>query len=232
MSELFLIIKTFLLENPTLVTWLIVALILVLGFLLQISWIKESFSEWELNRLLKNMGSKSLHNICITDGTDEKIFIEHLILTADNILLLSVKKFRGLIFAADQIDLWTQVVGKKSYKFDNPLHQLESDILVLNSKIENTKIVGKVLFINGSEFPKGKPENVISVLDVKDESKTSLPVSDELLADWNQLTELTVKNDLDKGVLINSDKSSDINTFSLLMTLLLLSVWLVWRLKF
>ena len=234
MSELFLIIKDFILGNPTLVTWLVAGLILVLGLFLQIVWIKEYIREWKLNNLLKNVVSKSLHNVSITDGMDGKIFIEHLILTPDNILLLAVKKFRGLIFAAEKIDLWTQVVGNKSYKFENPLHQLENDVSVLNAKIKNTKIVEKVLFINGSEFPKGKPEDVISISDIKGwaEEYANSEIPEALFADWNQLTALAVSNNLDKGILIDDDKSSGLNLFSLVMIIIFVSLWLVWRLKF
>ena len=234
MSELFLIIKDFILGNPTLVTWLVAGLILVLGLFLQIVWIKEYIREWKLNNLLKNVGAKSLHNVSITDGMDGKIFIEHLILTPDNILLLAVKKFRGLIFAAEKIDLWTQVVGNKSYKFENPLHQLENDVSVLNAKIKNTKIVERVLFINGSEFPKGKPEDVISISDIKGwaEEYANSEIPEALFADWNQLTALAVSNNLDKGILIDDDKSSGLNLFSLVMIIIFVSLWLVWRLKF
>lgn len=221
------------LDNPTLVTWLVVALMLIIGFLLQIAWIKEYIGEWKLNNLLKNTGVKSLHNISIADGIDEKIFVEHLILTSNNILLLGVKKFRGLIFAAEKIDLWTQVVGNKSYKFENPLHQLENDISILNSKLKNTKISGKVLFVNGSEFPKGKPEDVISISDIQawPRKSTNLDISKELLEDWNHLTELAACNDIEKEVLIDKGKPSGINVFSLVIILFLVAVWLSWRLN-
>ena len=233
MPELFLITKNFILDNPILVTWSVVVFLLILGFLTQIVWVKEYIAEWKLNYLLKNMGVKSLHNISILDGTDEKVFIEHLILTSNNILLLTVKRFRGLIFAAEKIDLWTQVLGNKSYKFENPLHQLEYNMGILNSKLENTKIVGKVLFIKGSEFPKGKPEDVISVLDIKgwDQNNINTDVSKGLLDDWNHLTELAVSNDLEKEILIGDRKSLGLNTFSLVMILLLIVLWLVWRLN-
>ena len=222
------------LNHPTLVTWLVAGLILVMGLFLQTVWIKEYIGEWKLNSLLKNIGAKSLHNVSITDGMDGKIFIEHLILTPQNILLLGVKRFRGLIFAAEKIDLWTQVIGNKSYKFENPLHQLENDAIVLNSKIENTKIVGKVLFINGSEFPKGKPDDVIAIPDIKKWSKeyANVEMPEALVSDWDQLKTLAVSNNLDKGVLIEDDKSSGLNIFSLVMIILFLSLWLVWRLKF
>ena len=233
MSELFLIIKNITLDNPTLVTWLITVFIFIIGLFLQISWVKEYIREWRLNSLLKNIGTKSLHNVSILDGMDGKIFIEHLILTSNFILLLGVKKFRGLIFAADKINLWTQVVGNKSYKFENPLHQIENDLVVLNSKIENTKILGKVLFVNGSEFPKGKPNDVIVIDDIKNWPKkvNISEMSHNLLEDWTQLTELAISHDLDKGVLIDDGKSS-FNIFSFIVVVIFIMLWLAWRTKF
>lgn len=232
MPDLFLIIKEFFFNNPTLVTWLVTGLIIVLGLLLQTSCLKEYIEEWKLIRLLKNAGVESRHNISITDALDEKVFVEHLILTENYILLLGVKRFRGVIFAADKINLWTQLIGKKSYKFENPLHQLEIGVIVLNTKIENTKVIGKVLFINGSEFPKGKPNNVITISDIKELSKesASAKVSNELLADWKKLKVLAENNDLEKGALINDSKG--INVYSFVTVIIIVSVWLVWRLKY
>lgn len=232
MSELFLIIRNFISDYPFFVTWSVTVLILVIGLFLQLAWLKIYAGEWTLNKLLKNAGLKSLHNVSISDGVDGKIFIEHLILTPNNILLLGVKKFRGLIFAAKKINLWTQVIGKKSYKFENPLHKLENDISVLNTKIENTKIVGKILFINGSEFPKGKPDDVITISDIKSwpkkDANTEIPTT--LLNDWDQLTELAIIDELDKGVLIDDGKSS-LKIISLVVTIVVVLLWLLWRLK-
>ena len=221
-------------HSPTLVTWFVTGVLLILGLFLQIAWIKEYLGERKLNNLLKNAGVESLHNISIADDMDEKIFIEHLILTANYILLLGVRRFRGLIFAAEKIDLWTQVIGKKSYKFENPLHQLESDAIVLNTKIENTKVAGKVLFINGSEFPKGKPKDVITISEIKELSQESAgcEVSDALRADWKQLTDLAVSNELEKNILIDDDKLSGMNVYSLVISVILVSLWLFWRLQF
>ena len=232
MSELFLIVKDFTVNNPDLVTWTVAGLILLLGIVLQSLWIKECISDWKLYHLLKNIGSKSLHNVTIPDGMDGSIFIEHLILTPEKILLLGVKKYQGLIFAADKINLWTQVIGNKSYKFENPLRQLESDALALNSKVKNFSVEGKVLFINGSEFPKGKPDNVIAISDIKGWSReyANSDIPEALLTDWNHLSELADSNNIDKGVLINEEDALGINIFSLMSIMIFLTLWLVWRL--
>lgn len=233
MPELLIIIKDFAANNPDFVTWSVAGLLFLSGLLLQKNWIKECISEWKLNYLLKNIGVESLHYITIPDGMDGKIFIENLILMPNKILLLGVKKYRGLIFAADKIDQWTQVIGNKSYKFDNPLHQLENDALTLNSKIEYSKVEGKVLFINGSEFPKGKPDNVIEISEIKGWQKgAASDISEALRTDWNKLSALVMRNDFvkDNGVYIDDENTSGLNVFSMLTMIVIISLWLSGRL--
>ena len=233
MSEPFHIIRVFSENNPDLVTWGVAGITILFGFLLQITEIKEYIAEWRLSNLLKNTGSDVLHNVTIPDGMDGNIFIEYLILTPKKIILLGVKRYRGLIFAAEKIDLWTQVIGNKSYKFNNPLLQLENDALALDAKIENAIIEEKVLFINGSEFPKGKPEKVISVDDVKKwKQEGTGEISTILKVAWNELSSLAVSNDDTKGVLIDDAVSSGINVFSLVVVIIALSLWLTWRLVY
>lgn len=234
MSELLITIKDFNLHNPGLVTWIVAGLIILLALALQKVWLKEFISEWKLNRLLKNIGLNSLHNVTVPDDIDGKVFIENLILTPNKIILLGVKKYRGLIFAADTIDLWTQVIDNKSYKFDNPLRQLERDAAVLNSKIESSKIEEKVLFIKGSEFPKGKPENIVEIAEIKQwkDSYKDSELSDALRADWKKLSELADNDEFakNKGILIDEENTSGLNVFSLVTFMTVLSFWLYWRL--
>ena len=227
-----LIIKNFSLYYPGLITWGVTGVLLVLVFTTQKEWIDEYVSEWKLNRLLKNIGYSSLHNVVISDDLDGQIFIENLILTKNKILLLGVKKYRGLIFAADKIDYWTQVLNNKSYKFENPLRQLESDALTLNSKIESSKIEEKVLFIKGSEFPKGKPDNVIVISELKkmNENYNADDISEDLHTDWEHLLELATNNTLEKGVLIDRNRTSGLKVFSLITLLTAILFWLLWRL--
>lgn len=232
MSELLVIMNDFSVNHAGLMTWGISGLIIILGLLLQRKWIKEYICEWQLNHLLKNIGVKSLQNVSVPDGIDSNIFIEYLILTPEKIILLAVKRYRGLIFAADKIDLWTQVVGNKSYKFSNPLRQLENDTISLNSILEHSKVEGKVLFINGSEFPKGKPDNIITIPELKkldDESSSDIP--EALKSDWEHLIELSESNNLNKGILIEESHSSGLNFFYLMSVVIGLALWLVWRLK-
>ena len=231
MSENFHTIKNFIINNPDLVTWTITGLLVCIGLVLQKVWIREFFTQWKLKRLLRNFGKDSLHDVTMQDEMDGKIFIENLILMPDKILLLGVKKYKGLIFAAENIDLWTQVIGNKSYKFENPLHQLENDVLTLNSKIENNKIEEKVLFINGAEFPKGKPDNVVEIQDlVAWRNELALAqVPEAIMEDWKRLKDQVLLNDRDKQLFMGDDNTAGLDLFSMLSVVMLTTLWLIWR---
>jgi len=236
MSELLIIFDNLNNQHPELITWGVVVLFIFIGISLQSAYLKECITEWKLNRLLNNLGRESLHYVTIPDGLDGSIFIEHLILTPNGIVLLGVKKYKGVIFAADKIDLWTQVIGNKSYKFVNPLHQLEADVLALNSLIDNSKIETKVLFISGSEFPKGKPENVVSVSEIQSwrRAYTVDEIPNGLRTDWKRLLDIASKDDSINtyGAAIDPEGVSGMNLYSLVAVLAAISLWLVWRLNF
>ena len=100
--------------------------------------------------------------------------------------------------------------------------------------IENSKIEETGLFIKGSEFPKGKPENVVKIADVKQwkDSYNASELSDALRADWETLSELADNDDLakNKGVLFGEENTSGLNVFSLITFTTILFFWLYWRL--
>lgn len=235
MLEVLQISKTFIINNPNMVTWGVVVILFAFGISFQKAWFQEYFSERKLNKLLTNLGPESLHNVIIPDGLDGNVFVEHLILTPCEILLIGVKRYRGLIFAAENIDLWTQVVGQKSYKFENPLHQLENDVSALSAYLEKSKIHSKVLFISGSEFPKGKPDDIVSVQDLKtlQQEYAKKKVPEALNADWKRLVKLSSKNEMSRGEGIALDKQdiSGLNVLALMGTVVAMLFWLVWRVK-
>ncbi len=146
-----------------------VILAVLVALVLFFSWspVQQLLAHWSLSRLLKQIGMQSLHNVYVSDGLDDVIYVEQLILQADRLLLVTVKPFRGNIFAAEQIDQWTQVIGHHSYKFLNPLHQQETDLQALRAVMPDTPIHRLVVFAKGSYFPKGKPEDVCDFTDLK-----------------------------------------------------------------
>lgn len=219
-----------LIQNPHILTWSVVAILFLIAVLLERKNIIDWFRELRLKKLLGNLGRESLHGIVIPDGVEGNIFIEHLILTPQNILILSVKRFKGTIFAAESIDLWTQVVGKKSYKFENPVPQLQADVLAIKSQLGISCVDYRLIFIKGSEFPKGKPDKVISVNEIADlkRSYTAEEIPAEIRTAWKKLTDISTTDDIDIGRDVSlSNKKKKLKPRSLFLYIAIL--WLVWR---
>lgn len=229
MSDLFQITKTFIEQYPVLITGGGVVLLLLLALFLQRTALKEVIAERKLNKLLKNSGKASMHNIIIPDAIDGNIFIEHLILMPKEIIILGVKKYQGLIFAADKIDLWTQVIGNKSYKFENPLHHIEANVVALKNIIEKSEIGKKVLFIQGSDFPKGKPDNIVSIDDIKKWNRKELNenIPAALQLDWEKLVALAVEDDISTEK--NKMKSLKRYLFTFIALFIAILIWLYVR---
>ncbi len=129
--------------------------------------IKRGYADWYLFHSVKKLGNDVMQNIILSDGMDGTVCIDNLILMPDRILVVSVGRYQGTVFASENIDIWTQVVGKRSYKFSNPLLKLEQDIAAVRANSPKINISGILVFSPDVSFPKGKPDNVISVLEAK-----------------------------------------------------------------
>ena len=148
---------------------LLVLALIILVFIVLVFWrpIRRRWSELRLRRAIKQLGKTVLHDISVPDGMDGNIHVEYLVLTPASILMLSVNRFKGVIFAGDNIDLWTQVLDNRSFKFDNPLIMLEEGVASMRTLVPGIEIKGYMVFTDDSEFPKGKPERVLLLSDLK-----------------------------------------------------------------
>lgn len=142
-------------------------LLIIIALIVQWPVIKESLGERKLMRVIKKFGRETMHDVMLPDGLGGFTYVEHLVLTANSIVVLYLKRYRGVIFAGEHIDEWTQVLNNNSYRFPNPLRQLEMDVMAINNLISNATVDGLVVFTQGSEFPKGKPDNVMLFSDLE-----------------------------------------------------------------
>ena len=164
-------------------------LALLVGLTLLFLWspVNKFIAHWRLHTLVSKLGIKSGKNFYLPDGLGDDIYIERLILQPKRILLVTIKPFRGNIFAAQQIEQWTQVVGHHSYKFQNPLHQQETDIQALRSLEPKITIDGLVVFAKGCRFPKGKPEHVMEYADLKQAGPGTDEIMPAVQEAWDRL---------------------------------------------
>lgn len=114
-------------------------------------------TRYRLNRL----GFKQMVDFQCPDGLGDFFTVDRLILRHDGITLLVSKCYPGKIFCADQIDDWTQMLAKKSYRFKNPLYDLDYQIKAVSRYVPDVPVNGYLFFDHISEFPKGHPDRII-----------------------------------------------------------------------
>jgi len=114
-------------------------------------------------RRLNRLGLKQIANFRFPDGLGDYFIIDRLVMRHDGISLLLFKQYPGLIFCADDIDQWTQMLAGKSYRFKNPLVELDLQVKAVAAFIPEVPVNGFLLFDRQAEFPKGKPDRVINL---------------------------------------------------------------------
>ena len=140
----------------------IIALALAIIAIVNRKRIQISWREWRMQRILNRIGSEQIRDLVCADGLDGYYRIDRLALIEDAILLISYKPFGGNIFCAERISEWTQVIGQKSFKFQNPLFEIENQLTALRLLIGNAPLRGYLFFNHSALFPKGHPDSVLN----------------------------------------------------------------------
>ncbi len=145
--------------------------------------------EWRIQRCLGRIGSEQIRNLVCADGLDGYYRIDRLALTRDAILLIGYKPFGGNIYCAERISEWTQVIEQKSFKFQNPLFELENQVAALRLLIDNAPLHGYLFFNQSAHFPKGHPESVLQPDTIPEQflAENCEPVNANILGVWKLL---------------------------------------------
>ena len=147
--------------------------------------------ERKTRKLIQRLGARRIDNINLPDGTGGEIIIEHLVLSPEAIFIVGVMRFDGLIFGGRLTEQWTQVLGRRSYKFDNPNQYLQRQINAISQVVPGVPVKGLHLFPN-AKFPKDKPDSVIQISDLKTLPGRTRPgdIPQSLRTAWKQLLEV------------------------------------------
>jgi hypothetical protein len=145
--------------------------------------------ERRIRRTVRKQGSAVLAALEIPDGLDGRMFIDYLVLTADAIRVVIVKRYEGFIYAGEKLAEWTQVVKQSNYRFPNPLRELELKLIALRSIVPGIPFTGCVLFSESCEFPTRKPDGVMRMGDPV-AAFNRQPIPEELQQAWQKLQQL------------------------------------------
>ncbi len=148
-----------------------VVLLLLLLIVVFSKPLRNFVDRFRVGRAIKRLGTASMSNVVLSDGMDGHVFIEHLVLTPTQVLVVTVRRYPGAIFAAKNMDMWAQVTDGGSYKFPNPLHEIQTATAAVKSHLPDAAVNGIILFGRDSTFPKGKPDGVMHISEI-----TKLPV--------------------------------------------------------
>lgn len=105
-----------------------------------------------------------LNNCTLPDQKDGMTQIDHILISPYGVFIVETKNYTGWIFGNARQKQWTQKIYKKSYKFQNPLHQNYKHIkvleMVLSDVVDPQYLHSIVVFTARSEFKTDMPENV------------------------------------------------------------------------
>lgn len=186
---------------------LVVAVIVIVGAIWYIrQQMKKSYHQRHVQKVLESLGVKYLRDIVLPDGLEGMAFIDYLLLVPDGVVVLDINYSEGHLFGGNTVDQWSQVINNKTYKFNNPLYDNQTKCQAVLWNVENIlgdrfknldwKTHGWVAFSNAGNFPKGIPDQVCMIDDLKTNLETSLelsePVSDLTHEIWDKLHDQSI----------------------------------------
>ena len=132
--------------------------------------------------------------------------IDRLALTRDSIILINYKRYAGRIYCAERIAEWTQVVGQKSFKFENPLFELENQMTSLRLVTGNVAVHGYLFFNHGATFPKGHPPTILFPDNIPESllGVNCSPVIPEIMSAWERLKTLNTEHSANNPISVKT----------------------------
>jgi hypothetical protein len=124
---------------------------------------------------IASIAYEMLKNVLLPNGNGGQIHIHYLLLTQRGLLVLDLLDLPGAIFGGDQMIEWTVIGKKRRFTFANPQHSLYDRMAAVRLLTGEVPVEGRVLFTVRSDFPKGKPRNVVRI----DNLTTDYPVVDQ-----------------------------------------------------
>ncbi|GFE86590.1 NERD domain-containing protein [Steroidobacter agaridevorans] len=123
----------------------------------------------EIDAAIANVAYEMLKNVLIPNGNGGQIHVHYLLLTQRGLLVADLLERPGAIFGGDQMLEWTAIGKKQRYTFANPQHALYDRMAAVRLLTGEVPVEGRLLFTLKSDFPKGKPRNVLRIDDLTDD---------------------------------------------------------------
>ena len=137
-----------------------------------IFWRRRRTKTHSLAGVLNTIAHDRIQGLIIPKADEGEIQIDHLILTAQGLLIIEVKDVEGTVFGSDKMQDWTVIGSSNRFTFSNPQPALYDRIAAVRQVVRQVPVAGRIVFMDGAEFTKGIPSLVCSL--------------DELLAEFGE----------------------------------------------
>lgn len=122
-----------------------------------------------IDAAIASVAYEMLKNVLIPNGNGGQIHVHYLLLTQRGLLVADLLDRPGAIFGGDQMLEWTAIGKKQRYTFPNPQHALYDRMAAVRLLTGEVPVEGRLLFTVRSDFPKGKPRNVLRIDDLTED---------------------------------------------------------------
>lgn len=145
-----------LLQNDSYAIYLL-PLLLVTFLLLLLLYRRRAASGPTLASVLKDIAYERVDGLVIPNIDEGEIQIDHLLLTAEGLLIIDIKDVKGAVFGSDKMQDWTVINNERRFTFTNPQPALFDRIAAVRHIVRQVPVAGRILFLEGAEFTKGVP---------------------------------------------------------------------------
>jgi hypothetical protein len=133
-----------------------------------------------LENVLNAIAFERLQGLIIPKADEGEIQIDHLILTAQGLLIIEIKDVQGAVFGSDKMQDWTVIGEENRFTFSNPQPALYDRIAAVRQVVRQVPVAGRIVFLDGASFTKGIPSLVCNL--------------DELLEDFGEQDKAAAKS--------------------------------------
>lgn len=145
-----------------------------------------------LRRALRAIPHEYRGDLIVPNGDGGEIHVDHLVLTADGLLVIDVKEVKGTVFGSDKMQDWTVIASDRRFTFSNPQPAILDRVAAIRSLVSGAPVVGKILFLEGAEFSKGTPDLVCHLgdllpADAAQDRQSTIAKMDALRPHWDKV---------------------------------------------
>lgn len=97
---------------------------------------------------------QAINNVLMKKGDGETAQIDHIVVSNYGVFVIETKNYSGSITGSEHAQQWTKYMGKKKYKFQNPIRQNYGHVKTLEKVLTLKKddIISIIVFSQGAKL--------------------------------------------------------------------------------